>query len=654
MLGSTTMPGNEPNPKDDLGALGGSVLDAAGAARIGVTVTLIEGGAARNVYVNETAAETLGWSVQELIGASPEDFVAPEDLPLVRARFARRQAGEAGTASYEIHAIRKDGSRVPIEVNATRTEIGGRPAVFAFIIDLRPRRSAEQARVHAELRFRALIERAPDPISIVRDDRFLYANPAYVAALGYGSAEELCAVPLSSIVDPAEVAVRNARERLIVERGDHPPSQTYHARRRDGSIAVLEAHSVPFEYEGKPSVLTMARDVTARKHLEQQLVQADRLAALGTMAAGVAHEINNPLAYVMLNLDWIARKLPEAARDPAGMEALTEMLREARRGAERVATIVRELRSFSRADGETRRQVDLESVVLSAIKIAGHEIRHRARVTTSFEPLRPVWANEARLEQVVLNLLLNAAQAMPEARGDDNEIRVTLRADADGRAVLEVADNGDGIPPEVVTRIFDPFFTTKPPGVGTGLGLSICHGIVTSLGGSITVHSEPGVGTTFRVVLSTSEPRDAEQRTPVSEIPTSRTCPRARVLVVDDEAPIANAMREALAPEHEVVSATSGREALAAVRSEGDFDVLFCDLMMPGMGGIELYDQLRAERPGLERRIVFMTGGAFTARTAAFLASIDNRRIEKPFSLGLVERIVRDMARASVVARAAR
>ena len=189
----------------------------------------------------------------------------------------------------------------------------------------------------------------------------------------------------------------------------------------------------------------------------------------------------------MLNLDWIARKMPDATRDAAGVAALAELLREARGGVERVAMIVRELRSFSRADGETRRHVDLMEVVQSAIRIAAHEIRHRARVSTSFEPVRPVWANDARLEQVVLNLLLNAAQAMSETRTENNEIRVSVRSDGEGRAVLEVADNGEGIPAEVLPRIFDPFFTTKPHGVGTGLGLSICHGIVAALGGQVTL-----------------------------------------------------------------------------------------------------------------------------------------------------------------------
>ena len=631
----------------DVGVLGKTMLEAANAAHIGVSVTVFEASGPRNVYVNEAAAAIAGWSVEEFLARDPFANIAPEDLPRIRERLGKRVQGEPGNMSYEMTLVRKDGRRVPIEMTATPTTIDGRPAMFAFIMDVSARKSAEEARLRTEARFRELIDNAPEPIGIMRSRRFVYANRAYVAALGYPTAEALYGVPLTRLVHPEEAALLAAHERLIIEENGRPPPHTFRAQRHDGSVVLLEVSTVPFDYEGKPSALTMARDVTARKALEAQLMQADRLAALGTMAAGVAHEINNPLAYVMLNLDWIARKMPDAMRDGSGVEALAELLREARGGVERVATIVRELRSFSRADGETRRNVDLKVVVQSAIRIAAHEIRHRARVSTSFEPVRPVWANEARLEQVVLNLLLNAAQAMSEMRTENNEIRVSVRSDGEGRAVLEVMDNGEGIPAAVLPRIFDPFFTTKPNGVGTGLGLSICHGIVAALGGQVTVHSEPGEGTTFRVALPTNDAEETPSPSRTSDIPKALGARRARVLVVDDEVPIANTLQELLSIEHDVIAVTSGREALDAVQRNLPFDFVLCDLMMPGMSGIDLYDRLREARPGLERRMVFMTGGAFTTRAAEFLASVDNRRIEKPFSLKIVEQIAEEMAGAA-------
>ncbi len=627
----------------DVGGLGQAMLEAASAARIGVVVTLVDLPAPRCVYVNEAAAEIVGWPVEVLLRGDPLRPVAPECIPMVRERFERRASGERGDKSYELTVIRGDGRRAAIEVTASPATVSGRPAVFAFIVDVTARREAEAVRSRTEGHFRALIEIAPEPIGILRDGHFVFANIAYARVFGYGAVEDLYRIPLVELVQPDEVELLRGRERFMRE-GGRPPPQIYHARRHDGSTFLLESSSVPCEYEGKPAIVTMGRDVSASKMLEARLVQADRLAAIGTMAAGVAHEINNPLAYLILNLDWIARKLPESARDPSSMDALIELLHEAHQGAERVASIVRELRTFSRADGETRRRVDMAAVARSAIKIAGHEIRHRARVSISFEKTGHVWANESRLEQVVLNLLLNAAHAMPEARAASNEIRVQVRPDGDAVVVLEVSDNGEGIPPEVLPKIFDPFFTTKPRGVGTGLGLSICHGIVMSLGGQITVHSVPSEGTTFRIALPKTDHPDVEEEPPSNEVPSARVGPRARVLVIDDEIPIANTMRELLSAQHDVTATTSVRDALAVVQSGRDFDVVFCDLMMPGMSGIELYEELRDRRPSLARRVVFMTGGAFTARAAEFLATIDNRRVEKPFSLGLIERIVREMA----------
>jgi PAS domain S-box-containing protein len=623
----------------DVGALGHAVLEAAHVARIGVTLTLIEPPVPRCVYVNGAAAEIVGWPIEELLKGNPLRHVAPEDQNIVLDRFARRAEGEKGDRSYELNVVRSDGRRVTIEVTASPTTVGGRAAVFAFVVDVTARKEAERARRRTEAHFRHLMEIAPEPFGIIRDGRFVFANMAYAKVIGLETVEELYSTDLRDLVPPDEAEIMRARGKFLRE-GGRPPPATYHVRRRDGSVVHLEVSSGPCEYEGEPAILTVGRDVSTRKALEEQLIQADRLAAIGTMAAGVAHEINNPLGYVMLNLDWIARKLPTSAGDPASMEALIELLHEAHRGAERVASIVRELRTFSRADGETRRRVDLATVARSAIKIAGHEIRHRARVSTSFEPAAAVWANESRLEQVVLNLLLNAAHAMPEDRAASSEIRILVRPDGDAGAVLEVSDNGEGIPQEVLPR----FFTTKPRGAGMGLGLSICHGIVMSLGGKITVHSTPNEGTTFRVALSCTDREDVEVDPPASEVPSSRPGPRARVLVIDDEIPIANTMRDLLGARHDVTATTTVQDALAAVEGGRDFDVIFCDLMMPGMSGIELYEELRDAHPSLADRIVFMTGGAFTKRAAEFLAATENRRVEKPFSLGLIERIVREMA----------
>jgi two-component system cell cycle sensor histidine kinase/response regulator CckA len=629
-----------------IGPLAVAVVDAARAAHIAVVVTDVHGSEPKNLFVSDALCDMTGYSQAELVERGPLDNVAPEDLPRLRARFEQRSAGEAGTTTYEVSMVRKDGTRVPIEATTTSVDISGRRSTISFIVDLSDRKRTEAALRSTETNLRKLIEVAPEAIGILRDGHFVYVNSAYVEMLGYESAEQLMQVSLYDLVQAEDRATLRGREALHMK-GERLPPVVYRGIRRDRSMLLIEVSAAAFEFEGQPAILSIGRDVTERKRMEAQLVQADRLAALGTLAAGVAHEVNNPLAYLLLNLEWLARQLPELAKDPSRLPELSAMMEEARHGAERVGAIVRELRAFSRADGETKRLVDLAAAANSAIKIAAHEIKHRARVTTTFEEAPSIWANESRIEQVLLNLLLNAAQAMPERGAETNEIRVSVRAGAGERAIVAVSDNGVGIPPETVRRIFDPFFTTKPVGVGTGLGLSICHSIVASLGGEITVQSTVGEGTTFRMELPSrrfdSEPRSGQE--PTSAEVLSRK--RGKVLVVDDELAIANTMRDLLQTEHDVTAVASGSAALAVIEAGTEFDIVFCDLMMPHVSGMDLYEALRAKNPGFEEKVVFMTGGAFTAHAAEFLARVPNRRVEKPFALSTIEQLVRDAVNAN-------
>jgi CheY-like chemotaxis protein len=262
--------------------------------------------------------------------------------------------------------------------------------------------------------------------------------------------------------------------------------------------------------------------------------------------------------------------------------------------------------------------------------MAWNEIRHRARLVREFGPVPAVIANEARLGQVFLNLLMNAAQAIPEGHVAEHRVRVVTREQGD-RVVVEIIDTGAGIAPDVRERIFDPFFTTKPVGEGIGLGLSICHGIVANLGGEIQVESAPGRGSTFRVLLPASNRVrvDDPSRPPRTLLPPRR----ARVLLVDDEANLRTSLGQILGAEHEVREAASGAEVLELLRGGERYDVLLCDLMMPEMSGIDLFDAIERLDDAQARRVIFLTGGAFTPRAQEFMARVPNPRLEKPFDI---------------------
>jgi PAS domain S-box-containing protein len=374
--------------------------------------------------------------------------------------------------------------------------------------------------------------------------------------------------------------------------------------------------------------------------VQRQMIFSDRMAAVGTLAAGVAHEINNPLTYVTGNLELIIEetaKLSDAAS--AAAKDLQAMAVEALRGAERVQKIVRGLKTFSRADEDRRVVLDVRRVLELAISMAFNEIRHRARLIRDYHAVPLIEADEARLGQVFINLLVNAAQAIPEGGVADNEIRISTSADRDSGAIIEIADTGSGIAAPQLDRIFDPFFTTKPVGVGTGLGLSICHSIIASIGGSIAVRSEPGRGTTFRVTLP---PAPGSSVMPEENTPVAKKTARASVLVLDDEVLVAGVLARMLS-EHDVSVVTKAREALALIEQGKHFDVIFSDLMMPEMSGMEFYAELSRRHPGTTRRVVFVTGGAFTPAAREFLDQVPNPRLDKPFNAAQLRALVQEL-----------
>ncbi len=499
----------------------------------------------------------------------------------------------------------------------------------------------------SEDRFRRLIEGAPDGVVISRSGVILYANAAAATQLGFERAADLVGQAMGQFLEPAEIQVMVERIRAIATTNAPIGPREYKAKRRDGTIITSEITSLPIEYDGAPAILAIARDVTERAVLRDQLAHADRLAALGSLAAGVAHEINNPLAFASLGLDAVEKYIGGAIPDEAQRREALALIADVRLGTDRVAGIVRDLKSFSRPSDDQIGPVDLAAVLKSVERMVAREIRPRAVFSLELPSLPPVQGNAARLEQVFVNLLLNAAQAMSEERGA-NLVAVRGQHLPDGNVEIEVRDNGPGMAKETLARIFEPFFTTKPVGVGMGLGLAVCHGIVTQLGGTIVIESELGRGTIARVTLPVST-LPVRRSTVAPATPRSRL--RGKILIVDDEVSVGITLKYLLEDRHDVIALTDGKAALELLLGGTPFDLVLCDLMMPGLSGMEVHARLASEAKGLESKLVFMTGGAFTPRAISFLAAVPNARVDKPFALTTIEELVDERLRDRAVSR---
>ncbi len=488
--------------------------------------------------------------------------------------------------------------------------------------------------------FREVLDRIPTCVGVHRDGRFVWVNRALAEALGV-TPEALVGTSLLAYVHPGER--RSVAARLAVPVDATPSVQETRMVRADGSVLIVEVSATrEIEFDGGRARIVFGTDVTERRRYQEQILLSDRLTSLGMLAAGVAHEINNPLTYVGAQVELAHRAL---ARDAAGagVEAARESLDIAREGLARVRAIVSDLRTFSRASDDATAVADVHDVLRSTLALARREIDRRASLVDEVERVPTVRGSAARLGQVFLNVVLNAVEAIPE---DDDPtrhvIRIRVGLDADGFVRVEIGDSGAGIPSEIAARIFDPFYTTKPLGQGTGLGLSVCHTLLSRLGGEIRlVEHEPlaalegkhPIRTTFRVRVPVADGfDDAAEPAPRREV-SAAEAGRGRVLVVDDEPNVRSVLAAMLEGAHDVVLAENGRRALEVLAEDDRFDAIVCDLMMQDLDGIDVHEGLARTRPDLAARVVFVTGGAFTARARAFLETVANTCLEKPIDV---------------------
>jgi signal transduction histidine kinase len=471
--------------------------------------------------------------------------------------------------------------------------------------------------------------------------------------------------PLLLLDAAGKVRIGNAAGRKLLDETSAGPDLAEVARQaiddeavqdrtltQDGRQLAVRAYPAP----GRRALLYV-RDVTEERDSELRRLQSEKLASIGMLAAGVAHEINNPASFVLANVESLAgllRSLDDKLRSDPSLgrklgvkdlvfEAMT-IVQESKEGMARIHRIVRDLHSFSRVDDGAPAVSDVNAAIESALSMLRNELRYRTAVERQLNASQPVRGSAARLGQVFLNLIINAAHALPESNLKHNRLRVSSYDDGD-QVVVEVEDNGPGIPAHVMPHIFESFFTTKPAGLGTGLGLPISREIVRSLGGEVMAENATGQGALFRVRLPALEGVLPER----PRRDAGRTGRRRRIVAIDDEALLLKAYRRMLIDHHDIEIRLGAREALRSFEEDRDFAVVLCDLQMPEMSGAEFYQVVKQRWPDIAQRFIFITGGAFSPEARRFLDEAVIACINKPFQLDeLLELIESRVASLSV------
>ncbi len=484
----------------------------------------------------------------------------------------------------------------------------------------------------AEQRYRSVMENATCGIFIIDKNGLISDLNKQTEKILGAQRHEIIGKNFKNYVHPSERDYADIQIRkLLVEKMIGPNEG--HVQQADGNIRDIEFTAVFVENNDEKFIFSILNDVTERNKLRAQHLLADKLATVGTLAAGIIHEINNPMTFILGNLGCIKEQINTLSLEDAAHKALLSKLKdivdESIHGAELIRVIVRDLKGFTRADPVELASINIHEILDAAINMAYPQFKNHAVLKKDFSSDIPLllWSG-GKLHQVFLNLIINAAQAMEEGVLNENIISISTRIEK-GRICIKIADTGKGIKSENLSKIFDPFFTTKPVGIGTGLGLSICYDIIHDLGGEITVVSEIGKGATFSIFL----PINLIVKTTPMIAEAVKGVASKKILIIDDEPTLLITLEQILGKDNAITKAQGGRAAFNLLKKRSDqFDVMVTDLNMPDVNGIDLFRYLVGSNPQLAKHTVFTTGGSFTASMTEFISSTKNPCIEKPFT----------------------
>jgi len=567
---------------------------------------------------NRSAAELFGRRLADLPGTPIDDLVAAAERQHVAEREQRAVAG--APQRYETTVVRADGEERNVAVSTTPLVLDGDlVGTVATLRDITEEKGAQDALARSEARYRNLFESASDAIvTLDANGRFTTFNHAAENISGYPR-QELVGQWFAPLLPDDELpkALMHFQKALAGETGLFETTFI----RKDGEYRTIQVtYSTPQKDE---EVLCVIRDVTDQKMLQEQLIQSEKMSAIGQLVSGVAHELNNPLA----GISAFAQLLLTEKRFPPDQRTAAEMIYAEARRASR---IVQNLLTFARQHKPERTPTGVNQVLDDTLELRGYELRVRGiEVTRDYDEQIPeTMADAHQLQQVFLNLVTNAEQAMEKSPRESQ--RLIVRTRRTGAVIrIEVEDTGPGIPPNLLERIFNPFFTTKPTGSGTGLGLSISLGIVREHEGRIWAENAPQGGARFIVEVPIVTHRASSEAQAMLPLPPQGD--RLQILVVDDEASVRVSLQRYLAGRgHEVETTSSGREALGRLR-EGKFDAVIVDMRMPDISGEELYRDLRTTDPDHADRIIFTTGQLVDDEVRTFLASTGRPCVPKPF-----------------------